>query len=135
MGVYENYFNRALDRKFWLNLKKTSHYKIICQPVRSECSFCRVSFKNSESLLFDLEIQEQKIETALWFILLINARPGTSGANIDESFYYTLLNNYTSANPSCLSVNNKWSAKKTYDFFDKGKCHNLCHFCYQSNSG
>ena len=22
MGVYENYFNRALDRKFWLNFKK-----------------------------------------------------------------------------------------------------------------
>ena len=41
-------FSHALDRKFWLNIKKifiNNHYKTIYVAIRTECSSCRVNCK------------------------------------------------------------------------------------------
>ena len=37
-------FSRGLDRKFWLTFKTIlidNHYKIVYEPVKTECSSCR----------------------------------------------------------------------------------------------
>ena len=53
MVVYDDFFPRAFDRKFSMNLKKfliDNHYKTICGPVRSERTSCRVEWEKVKRL-------------------------------------------------------------------------------------
>ena len=46
-------FSHDLDRTLWLNFKKIlikNQYETICEPVRSECSSCRVLWTRCEGI-------------------------------------------------------------------------------------